>query len=81
MVGIDDCAHNDYRLFGVAALARGPDWPQWLPGRDADHPLPPWVTRPLLAGWTRVLAAAWIFAEFVKWRRLGNWIGRWGKKT
>lgn len=82
LVSIEEAVQNDYRLLIDAALSRGPDWPQWLPGRNADHPLPPWLTRPFIAGWTKVLAITWIFFDkFVKWRRLGNWIGKWKKKT
>ncbi len=75
-VRIEDMVQNDYRLFSAAVLSRGPDWPQWLPGRDADHPLPPWVTRPFIAGWTKVLTVAWIVGKFVKSSRLGNGIGK-----
>lgn len=73
---IEDRVKEDYRIFGAAALARGPDWPLWLPARDAGHPLPSWVSRPLIAGWTRLRAAAWFFDKFVNWSRLGHWIGK-----
>lgn len=73
---IEDRAKDEYQLFGAAVLARGPDWPLWLPARDADHPLPSWATRPFIAGWTRLRAAAWSLDKFLNWSRLGHWIGK-----
>ncbi len=73
---IEDRVKETYQIFGAAVLARGPDWPLWLPSRDADHPLPLWVSRPLRAGWTRLRAAAWSLDKFVNWSRLGHWIGK-----
>lgn len=32
-----------------AVFSRGKDWPKWLPDREADHPLPAWLSRPLAA--------------------------------
>ena len=80
-VRIEDAVQNDYRLFGAAVLSRGPDWPQWLPGRDADHPLPPWVTRPFIASWVRLLAGLETLGKYVKWARFGRWIKKWKPTT
>ena len=73
---IEDSFKDKYQLFGAAVLSRGPDWPLWLPARDADHPLPSWVTRPFIAGWTKLRAATRILDKFLKWSRLGHWIGK-----
>lgn len=73
---IEDGVKDDYRLFGAAVLSRGPDWPQWLPGRDADRPLPSWVTRPFTTVWAKLRAAGWNLDKFLKWSRLGHWIGK-----
>ena len=73
---IEDRVKDEYQVFGAAVLARGPDWPLWLPARDADHPLPSWISRPLNAGWTRLRAAAWSLDKFVNWFRLSPWIGK-----
>jgi cellulose synthase (UDP-forming) len=32
-----------------AVFARGKDWPKWLPDREADHPLPLWLSNILAA--------------------------------
>lgn len=73
---IGDAAKDDYQLFGAATLSRGSDWPLWLPARDANHPLPSWLTRPSLAAWDKLKAAAWALDKFVNWSRLGHWIGK-----
>lgn len=78
---IEDAMHKDYLLLGAATLSRGADWPQWLPGRNADQPLPPWVMRPFIAAWTKVLAVISTLDKFVKWSRLSNWIGKRKGKT
>ena len=75
-VSVEDTTQNNYQLFGAATLSRGPDWPQWLPGRDADHPLPSWLDGPFIVSRAKVLVKVWIFDKFVKWRRQGNWIGK-----
>ena len=75
-VSIEDTTKPSYRLFATATLSRGPDWPQWLPGREADHPLPHWLSWPSIVIKTKMLAKVWIFDRFVKWRRSGNWIGK-----
>ena len=73
---IEDRVKDEYQVFGAAVLARGPDWPLWLPARDADHPLPSWISRPLNAGWTWLRAVAWSLDKFVNWFRLSPWIGK-----
>lgn len=57
-VTIKETAQADYRTLGIAVRSRGKNWPQWLPDRDADHPLPRWLSQRLVAmyGWTRAFA-------------------------
>ena len=57
-VTIEATAQHDYRTLCVAARSRGEHWPKWLPERDADHPLPPWVTQQFatLSVWARAFA-------------------------
>lgn len=45
IINIEDQAQNQYQMFGAAVFSRGPDWPKWLPGRNADHPFPPWAVK------------------------------------
>jgi cellulose synthase (UDP-forming) len=42
-VRVLDSAQADYLAFGQAVYSRGKHWPEWLPGRDADSPLPRWL--------------------------------------
>ena len=44
-IQIEETEQNEYRDLGVASRSRGEDWPKWLPGRDADQPLPRWMTQ------------------------------------
>ncbi len=42
-VHIHESAQADYLAFAEAVYSRGKNWPQWLPDRDADSPLPRWL--------------------------------------
>jgi hypothetical protein len=44
-VNIEESAQAHYKNFGAAVFSRGPDWPKWLPGPNADHPFPPWAVK------------------------------------
>jgi len=79
-VKIEDEAQNDYRALGVAAFSRGEDWPKWLPGRDADHPFPPWLTKAFVAMRVAALDFEMRFGKFARWARFGSWIQIWTKK-
>ena len=70
-VSVDKDALPDYCALGIAAHSRGEDWPKWLPDRDADHPLPPWVIKSVAALHAQVS---------VMGSRLGNWIQKWKRK-
>lgn len=71
-VSIEDDALKNYDALGAAIQSRGDNWPKWLPDRDADHPLPPWVTQPVVR-------------LYVRSRALGSysisWIQKWKKKN
>jgi cellulose synthase (UDP-forming) len=43
IVQISDSALADYKAFAETVYSRGKNWPKWLPGRDADSPLPRWL--------------------------------------
>ena len=80
-VRIIDTAQKDYQLFTTAVLSRGPNWPKWLPGYRADHPLPKWVT----ATFASVLIATLDFVtninKYLHWVRLDSWIKLWKKRN
>lgn len=70
IINIEDSVQENYQAFGTAVFSRGPDWPKWLPGRNADHPFPPWAVKAfnavrdaLLSMEKRVASFAWL-ADF-----------------
>ena len=71
---------NDYRSLGVAVFSRGEDWPKWLPGRDADHPLPVWMMNAINVVHNAVLGFIRPLGGSVLGMRLVNWIQIWKKK-
>lgn len=62
---IDGAALNVYKSLGVAAYSRGRDWPKWLPDRDADKPIPPWLVRTFAALTRRMSWLTRSFGKFV----------------
>lgn len=75
-VRIDESALDRYQNVGAAILSRGPDWPGWLPGPNADHPLPKWLGKPIDSTWLKMKTLS---------EKLGNtigrsWLGRWIQK-
>ncbi|MDP1894774.1 MAG: glycosyltransferase [Hydrogenophaga sp.] len=44
-INIEESAQVQYQSFGAAVFSRGPDWPKWLPSRDADQPFPLWAVK------------------------------------
>jgi cellulose synthase (UDP-forming) len=57
-----------------AVFARGKDWPMWLPHRNADHPLPDWLSRFLASIPGRFLDVA---LNLSKYLRLDGLIQLW----
>ena len=79
-VEIEESKQNDYRSLGVAVFSRGEDWPKWLPGRDADHPLPVWMMNAINVVHNAVLGFIRPLGGSVLGMRLVNWIQIWKKK-
>jgi cellulose synthase (UDP-forming) len=79
-VDIEESAQNDYRSLGIAVFSRGQDWPKWLPGRDADHPLPVWMVNAFNVVHIAVLGFIKPLGESVLGTRLGGWIQIWKKR-
>ena len=79
-VSIADSSLNDFRTFATAALSRGPEWPKWLPGRDADRPFPKWVTDTLVAAPIAVIDFTTNINKHLHWTRLDSWIELWKQK-
>jgi cellulose synthase (UDP-forming) len=77
---IERTALPRFRAFAAAAFARGADWPEWLPPRGADHPLPQWISRPALAAFLYILDWTDKFARLLNFSSLPGWIRKW-KKT
>lgn len=76
-VGIVDGAQNDYQRLGAAALSRDQNWPKWLPDRNADQPLPKWLTKPVISAFVKLLTFIEKFPHALRWARLGHWIQNW----
>ncbi|MDO8776393.1 MAG: glycosyltransferase [Burkholderiaceae bacterium] len=79
-VNIADAAQNDYRSLGVAVFSRGQDWPKWLPGRDADHPFPAWVSNAFVAVRVAALDFTKHVGKFVREARFGSGIHIWKRR-
>ena len=79
-VSVADSAHTDYQNFAIAVLSRASDWPKWLPSRDADHPLPRWVSNIFLASTIAILDFVMNLGKYLHWTRLDSWIQLWKKK-
>ena len=79
-VTIADSSLNDFRTFATAAFSRGPEWPKWLPGRDADRPFPKWVTDALVAVPITIIDFITNISKHLHWTQLGIWIELWKQK-
>ncbi|MBS3996549.1 MAG: glycosyltransferase [Hydrogenophaga sp.] len=77
---IEEAVQTSYRAVAAAVFSRGPDWPKWLPGRDADQPFPPWVLRAFDAVRTVMLGLKKRLAEWSWWLLLGGWMQAWKKR-
>ena len=55
-----------------AVFTRGRDWPLWLPGRDADQPLPAWLTKLLMVVPVKALDFATHFTQYLSWTTLAR---------
>lgn len=73
-------AHQQAELYKLkeAVFARGKDWPKWLPPREADHPLPVWLSSFLAAIPIKLLDAS---MNITKYLRLDVLVQMWKNRT
>lgn len=75
-VRISEVEWNRYQITGASILSRGQEWPKWLPGRNADHPLPQWISRPVGSALQRGKTLVERFVKFIRGSRMGRWTER-----
>jgi hypothetical protein len=80
IVKIENSAQESYQAFGAAVFSRGPDWPKWLPGRNADHPLPPWTVKAFNSSRDALMGVAQRVGELARLVGFGSLIKIWKKK-
>lgn len=80
-LAISENSRNAYQAMGALALSRDERWPKWLPGRDADRPLPRWLSKPLTTALERVVGIAGNLDFPSKVNLLVSWITYWKKTT
>lgn len=73
-VRIDETAWERYQLAANAIFARGPEWPKWLPGPNADSPFPRWLTTGLSSGVGATIALIQRIGTTLQLARLLRWI-------
>lgn len=78
---ISEDSRNAYQAMGALALSRDERWPGWLPGRNADRPLPRWLSKPLATALGKMMGIAKIFNLLSKMNLLVSWITYWKKTT
>ena len=78
---ISENSRNAYQLMGTLALSRDERWPKWLPGRDADRPLPKWVGKLLAVALGKIVGIAGSLDLPSKVNLLASWITYWKKTT
>ncbi|MBC7499695.1 MAG: glycosyltransferase [Herminiimonas sp.] len=79
-VAIDQPARSRYQDAGAAILARGPEWPKWLAGPNADRPIPAWIGKSVIKTLIAILDFATHSGQYLRWVRLDHWIQLWKKK-
>ena len=52
-VHLRDESENELAELLKISRLRGKNWPQYLPGENADHPFPPWLTEPIVKMYSR----------------------------
>lgn len=52
---VQETKGHDYRALGQYARSRGENWPKWLPGKNADHPIRRWIIQPMVAFYAKAL--------------------------
>lgn len=71
---VDIAANAAYQHAAAVIFSRGSDWPNWLPGSDADNPLPQWFTSRLMSGINSTLALIVRIGNTLQIARLLRWI-------
>lgn len=71
---IDAAANAAYQHAAAVVFSRGFDWPNWLPGVDADNPLPRWLTSRLTSCISSALALIVKIGNTLHIARLLRWI-------
>jgi cellulose synthase (UDP-forming) len=66
-IKLDEAASPEFQKLKNLVFARGPDWPLWLPGKNADKPFPPWVYRALNTIPVKSIDLMTKFASFLRW--------------
>lgn len=72
-VRIVESEWNRYQTTGAAILSRGQDWPKWLPGKNADQPFPPWISRPVGTALLKLKVIAQRFVKVIRTSQMGRW--------
>jgi len=74
-------SRNAYQAMGALALSRDEHWPGWLPGRNADRPLPRWLSKSLATALGKMVGIAGNLDLPSKVNLLVSWITYWKKTT
>jgi len=80
-VTIVENSRDSYQALGTIVLSRGENWPKWLPGRDADQPIPVWLSKPFMTALDKVAVIAEKLGLPSKVNLLASWIKYWKKTT
>jgi len=72
-ITIESAMQTSYRALATAVFSRGPDWPQWLPAQDADHPFPAWLKNSFNAVRIRTFDAIKRLGKIPNLAVLGGW--------
>ena len=67
---------SDFEALRDTVLTRSSDWPMWLPARDADRPLPDWLSNAMSAMSVKILDG---MVHFTKYLRRQAWAELWNK--
>ena len=78
---ISENSRDAYRAMGALALSRDEHWPGWLPGRNADRPLPKWLSKPLATALGKMVGIVGNLDFPSKVNLLVSWITYWKKTT
>ena len=74
-------SRNAYLAMGALANTRDEHWPNWLPGRNADRPLPSWMRKWWATAIGKMVGITGNLNLPSKARRLVSWITHWKKTT